>query len=100
MGLKINFFSKFFVQNFFLKFFKFSRHADLKGFGVAACEIVPAWRRPAAACITEYKLRNYRNNFNDWSIVYWPHDRQVEVLLLLSALQVTSEKSNKTLTCK
>ena len=43
------FFSKFFCSNFFLKFFQFSRHADLRGFGVAACENVPAWRRPVAA---------------------------------------------------
>ena len=51
--LKTNFFSKFFCSKIFLKFFKFSRHADLRGFGVSACENVPAWRRPAAACITE-----------------------------------------------
>ena len=52
-GLEIIFFPNFFVKNFFLKFFKFSRHADLRGFGVAAYENMPAWRRPAAACITD-----------------------------------------------
>ena len=51
-GLEIIFFLIFFVQKFFLKFFEFSRHADLRGFGVAAYENMPAWRRPAAACIT------------------------------------------------
>ena len=49
---KLIFFPNFLFKNFFLKFFKFSRHADLRGFGVAAFENVPAWRRPAAACIT------------------------------------------------
>ena len=52
MALKLIFFPNFFVKDFFLNFLKFSRHADLRGFGVAACENVPAWRRPAAACIT------------------------------------------------
>ena len=55
-GLEIIFFPNFFVKNFFLKFFKFSRHADLRGFGVAAYENMPAWRRPAAACITDFLL--------------------------------------------
>ena len=51
-GLEIIFFLIFLFKIFFLKFFKFSRHADLRGFGVAAYENMPAWRRPAAACIT------------------------------------------------
>ena len=51
-GLEIIFFPNFFVQKFFLKFFKFSHHADFRGFGVAAYENMPAWRRPAAACFT------------------------------------------------
>ena len=52
MALKLFFFLIFLFKIFFLKFFKFSRHADLRGFGVAAYENMPAWRRPAAACIT------------------------------------------------
>ena len=38
LALKSIFFPNFFAQ----KFFKFSRHADLRGFGVAACENVAA----------------------------------------------------------
>ena len=49
---KLIFFQIFLFEIRFLKFFKFSRHADLRGFGVAACENLPAWRRPAAACTT------------------------------------------------
>ena len=52
VALKLFFFLIFLLKIFFLKFFKFSRHADLRGFGVAAYENMPAWRRPAAACIT------------------------------------------------
>ena len=51
VALKLFFFLIFLLKIFFLKFFKFSRHADLRGFGVAAYENMPAWRRPAA-CIT------------------------------------------------